>query len=399
MTLLTQAHPEYIILPGIFALSLTLSPTVPTVPLIVLLSVLLNYVDHILKTPRQAALFQFGLLWTSLSLGITVAHILPSIHALSSPAASVAVLTLLSSFTSFITLSTVVLNDRLSPRIPSWPQITLFPTIWAFAWFTVSQISFVGRLLTWSSTSGLPGYTWLAQFVGPVGFDWITAAWAVVIAHATKSYFPIQREESLIELHQPVNNVKHTVPYSASTLFAILTALAIPSLLFTDLPLPPYSSETTPFGVGCVLPTKPHPSLDDFIAESRTMLSMSDILLWPEGAVMFDHSDARRAGLEKIGDALRGHLVGVGFEEFDDRDGNVRRRRTGLALIHRDGTPNATTEVKMLYYKRHLVPSTSFFSCTHMFRGCNCHHSCRVILASTLGRSTEYIHVGFITSI
>jgi hypothetical protein len=355
-----------------FGLSFFLSTTIELVPLILLLSTLLCYVPHLLELPRPDALSRFAVLWGSLSSGLTVAHILPSIHALSTPSASVVSLAVVSAVTTLFALAPLFVNAKFGPNIQlPWSKVTAFPSLWALTWYGVSHLTLVGRLTSWSPTSGLDGYRWLGPFAGPVGFDWIAAAWAVVIAHALQPLFVdnAAQPDLLIdhELAEDETGPRNTRSISVYVLGAILTVLVLPAFILPSLPLPTYSPDTTPFGVGCILPVTSHlgraPSLKDFISESRKFVTMTDVLLWPEGAVRFEDADARNTGLQKIGEALPGHLVGVGFEEFDSTNPDVRgRRRTGLALIHREGKPNSTTQVELIYYKRHLVPSMSFSS-------------------------------------
>jgi hypothetical protein len=366
---LALSHPDNLLHLTAFSLSLFLSSTISFAPLTLLLATLLVYVQHTIH--RKDARMRLALLWGSLSIGISVAHIFPSIHALSSPAVSIIVLAALSSITPLVALSTVIVDTLLTPRLfpSSWSQITVFPTIWATTWFIVSKVSFVGRLMSWSPTVGFAVYAWIPQWAGPIGIDWVTAAWAVIIVHTFNGRFGTSEPStaSLVDHPLPQDVVPHKEPKptnfrSVMVLGTILTALALPSFILSDLPLPTISPETTPFDVGCILPNSRHlnraPSLDDFIVESRKWISKADILLWPEGAVRFEDADARNKMLEKIGQDVPGHLIGVGFEEFDSSETNAHgRRRTGLALIRGDQS-SGTTDVRMMYYKRHLVPST-----------------------------------------
>ena len=199
--------------------------------------------------------------------------------------------------------------------------------------------------------------------------DWIVAAWAVLCYRAVGAWFigpeteDNPQDDLLIDYPSPVE-IRQSTSLSRTgsffTVAAVLGFLALPSVLMDNMPLPPFSPTTTPFTVGCVLPIPRigPPLLDDFISETKK-LNRANVLLWPEGAVRFDTKAARDKAFEEIGEALKGHYIGVGFEDLDFDDKMQSRRRTGLALIHQSGSPNSTTEVKLLYYKRHLVPSAS----------------------------------------
>jgi len=119
--------------------------------------------------------------------------------------------------------------------------------------------------------------------------------------------------------------------------------------------------------VGCVLPPfqryKHHVlTLDDFIEESKKVQSLAKVILWPEGAVVFNNASERDEGLQLVQKKLEGTHTGVSFEETinDPRDltGKTSIRRTGIAMVSKDSEPH-------IYYKRHLVPFAESFSLDH----------------------------------
>jgi hypothetical protein len=365
-------HPNAIFYPTIFALStLSFAPKPTFLPLVLTLAVIKTFVRIVI--PRPNAWLRMFLLWVVVSSGVAFAHLLPSLQALSTPTTSLVVLTLISALTSLVALVTIFLDARVSSQsLSPWPEITFFPALWATVWFVASQVSPVGRLVTWSPVLGTDGYKWLSHWTGPVANDWVIAAWAVLCYRAVGSWYigPVADEDQpdgpLID-HPDNDQLSRTTLLSRSGSFfilaIILAALAVPSVFYSDMPLPTYSNDTTPFTLGCVLPITHAvpPSLDDYIAETRK-LNAADIVLWPEGAVRFDSDAARDAAFEDISQALPKHHIGVGFEEFDLKSDKMHpRRRTGLALLHRSGSPNSSVEIKMMYYKRHLVPSTNLF--------------------------------------
>jgi hypothetical protein len=266
--------------------------------------------------------------------------------------------------TTLIAFLPVVLAT-IRPGSP-YSQIFLFPAMWATAWYVVSYLSPVGRLATWSPVLGLESYNWMAKYTGPVGYDWVVAAWAVVCSQTVKMLLHRTDTEdensTLIDHELPDEEVTRAPPLARKVLIlvTILAALTLPSFVLNNLPLPPSTSDTTTaLTVGCVLPpsSRQH-TLDDFITESKK-LTKAKILLWPEGAVRFDSSEARDAGLERVRKEVRGPYVGVAFEEFvsDEASGRAGRRRTGVALVSSN-----SHQTHMTYYKRHLVPIAESFS-------------------------------------
>jgi hypothetical protein len=201
-------------------------------------------------------------------------------------------------------------------------------------------------------------YNWMLQWVGPAGYDWVVCAWAVVCSTAIGIWFMGSEGD---ELRGDVSeNGTMPWPNSRNVLIAsfCLAVLTIPSFILDDLPLPVIS---TPFSVGCILPAfqryKHHdPTLDDFITESKKLTSSANILLWPEGAVQFRNESERDAALDRVRSEVTGSHVGVSFEELvsdpSDTSGHTPLKRTGVALVSR-----SSSEVHLLYYKRHLVPS------------------------------------------
>lgn len=85
---------------GLLAVFLDATPSF--VPVVLVLSTLLIYSQIISR--REHAVSRFILLWISLTVGLSVAHIGPSLHALSTTATSVVFLFVASATTSFIAL-------------------------------------------------------------------------------------------------------------------------------------------------------------------------------------------------------------------------------------------------------------------------------------------------------
>jgi hypothetical protein len=342
-----------------FVLALTISATPSFVPLTLLVANLLLFEQFSLS-------YQDRLLGglPAVSFGISLSHFSSSLDALSTPAISIIVLLVGSIVTSSIAFLLVFLDTVISKRLNTpWSQITLFPAMWATVWYAVSYLSPVGRLTTWSPILGLESYNWMARYTGPVGYDWVVAAWAVVCSQTvamlvSRADTVMHQNSTLVDLG-PDEEVKESPTMARGVLIlgVILGALTLPSFVFNDLPLPPSATETTALTVGCVLPSSSqssyHYSLDDLIAESKK-LTKAKVLLWPEGAVSFENSEARDIAFERVREEVRGPFVSVAFEEFyQDKTSGRGRRRTGVALVSSD-----SPVIHMTYYKRHLVPST-----------------------------------------
>lgn len=369
-------HSIFIALSAVSAF-FALRPTPVSAPIVLTLTILLLYSRILFH--GEHAWKNTTILCLAIALGGGLSRLTASLDALSSPGVSLLVLFILSIATSILTLATIYLDTRLCTRLGgSWSQITLFPALWTTLWFAVTYVSPVGRLSAWSAIEGGGFYGWLAPFLGPAGYDWVVAAWAVVCFQAIGAWYmgangdkPLAahngEEELLIAHNAPVSEQPKPWSLSGSTLLlgCFLILLSIPSFLLNDLPLATLSPTSTPLSVGCVLPSSQRykhisPTLNDFIVESRKMTSSAKILLWPEGAVTFNTETEKNEGLARVQELLNNSssYVGVSFEETfrDPGDGSRRSssRRTGLAIISR-----TSKSPHLVYYKRHLVPSKS----------------------------------------
>jgi hypothetical protein len=147
--------------------------------------------------------------------------------------------------------------------------------------------------------------------------------------------------------------------FQVGILALCLSFATVPSFLIPQFPLLVSDINiSTPLTVGCVLPSfqryKHHVlTLDDFIKESRKVESLARVILWPEGAVVFNNASERDEGLQLVRESFNGTYTGVSFEETidDPRDltGRTSIRRTGIAIVSKNSEPQ-------IYYKRHLVP-------------------------------------------
>ncbi|RDX51119.1 hypothetical protein OH76DRAFT_1317117, partial [Lentinus brumalis] len=362
-----------------------LSSTPSLTPLVLLLGVLRLHTLHLIPYRKWGAGATQGLL---VSLAIAVGHAGPSLHALSTPFTSIVVLVLLSAVTTSIaglSLTAAYFAERGQPT--SWRHATMFPAIWATVWAVVEYCSPIGQLTTWSPIVQLGGYAWLRQYGGQVAINWVVAAWAVVLADVMGAWIMGLDEEAERYAHPPLisfaSDDRHagatngSAPYKriGSTrrtllLATVLIALAAPSYVMSDMPSPVSSPDVTPFGVACALPYPQRnglltgtPSLEDYVAESKTLQAQAKVVLWPESAVHFSSSKEREKTFEHISAQIsNGTYWAIGFDEVvqtDSSDGvwKIGMRRNGLIMLGWEG-------VVYEYYKRHLVPIAESFSMT-----------------------------------
>ena len=342
--------------------TLAFGPNSTIIPIIFTLTLLLVYSRFIFRSPLSFGVPHVGLL-CALAVGASFSRYQASITALSTPVESIAVLIgsalTLSSFTLFALFVDTKFCTRLNS---SWAQITLFPALWVNLWWTISYISPVGHLSTWSAADHSDAYNWIVPIAGPAGKDWIIGAWAVVMSQFVGAwYMGRQNEDSLPDI-RPRFKQPGSSHYQVGILALCLTLATIPSFLqIPQLPLPVSDINlTTPLSVGCVLPPfqryKHHVlTLDDFIKESEKLQNSAKVILWPEGAVSFNNASERDEALQLVRKKLGGtHTIGVSFEETinDPRDstGKTSLRRTGIAVVSKDSSE------PHVYYKRHLVP-------------------------------------------
>lgn len=347
------SHPTWTLLTTTFALSfLSLSATPSFISLVFLLTTLLLYTRSTLnhRHPVLKAVY----LWVTLTVSISLSHLGPALHALSTTSTSIWSLIALSSLSSAIALVPLYFCHHFGSA-RSIQSGVVFPSLWATTWLFVSWISPIGRLITWTPLSGISSYRWIAPFLGFAGLDWITAAWASVAAEILwNTIFSSQEEVILLVDHDAIETRKppqFKLPYVTGLLFAF----TIPSFFVSTLPLTPISSNTTPLAVACILPEASEASqLERFVQETRRNTNLAKILLWPESAVTFETSTDKQQALDEIQEiaSVSKVWIGVSFEERVSGTGRTRegQHRNGMALVGPDG-------VEMTYYKRRLVPS------------------------------------------
>ncbi|KAF8973606.1 hypothetical protein BDZ97DRAFT_1775912 [Flammula alnicola] len=351
--------------------TIALRPDSTILPMIGALSVLLVY-SPILFRPSEHRWVNVFLIGVALSVASSVLRLQASLEALSTPGGSLVALFTFSALLSSLSLTALYVSTKFYTRLgSSWSQVTLFPAIWATLWCTVSYISPVGHLSTWSVANNMDAYNWVTPFLGPVSKDWIVGAWAVVISE-TVGYWHTGFSEDTVDLlnfpqdqHRRFNNKKAT-----KILTLLLTFLTIPSFIFSNSPLPVSPIDAvTPLSVACALPPYQHYkrhvlTLEDYIRETDTLRSMAKIILWPEGAVTFHSVEERENAFNEVRKRIPGVYVGVSFEETisDPNDSTGRKpiTRTGLAVVSQKSNDTYHT-----YYKRHLVPVAESYRLTH----------------------------------
>jgi hypothetical protein len=357
--------------------ALALGPSPTFIPLVCLVAVL--RVGTRLILPRPHSMRRLGILTAFVTLGTSIAYGAEGLTALSSMASSLAALAGLS--TAFSTAT--MIPFLVASKFDVYQNPFIFPAIWATAWCLVSGLNPVGRLGTWSPLLGVDGYSWTRPYLGAVGLDWALAAWAEIVGAVfivflwggdSSEYQPLEdqtpdlrssnNEEAQSNGIQQPDQSRRKSSFLFAALFAIVCAGTIPSFSTDVLPLPISSDGTVPLGLSCALPTittAEHP-IYSYLNETLRLASLARIVLWPEGAVMFDSLQDREDKLEAVKKVAsrNGIYVGVSFTEpvpeHIGTDDTRRKMRNGMVLV------NATGPVYE-YYKRNLVPGTLLIIC------------------------------------
>jgi len=353
-------NPVFILL-SIATSALALRPDSTLIPVIINLSILNIYTPFIFRPDEPNRLLKVGALALTISIASTLSRIRASLEALSSSTQSVLVLLFLSSTLSSISLGALWVSTKLSTRFSSsCSQLVLFPSLWATVWWAVSYISPVGYLSTWNVGDNADAYNWVVHYLGPAGKNWIIGAWAVFLSQTITSWFMGHVYDVDDELEVVQSNDVNSG--NRKFLGAFLCLLTIPSFLIDPLPLPIYEiDKASPVTVGCVIPPyrqykKHHPSLTEYITESNKLRSLgAKIILWPEGAVVFNNPKEKEDAFSAIRKKITGPYVGVSFEETisdpNDPAGQTALSRTGIAVISQH-----SDEPHLIYHKRNLVP-------------------------------------------
>ncbi|KAJ3514396.1 hypothetical protein NLJ89_g2405 [Agrocybe chaxingu] len=339
-----------------------LRPESSIIPTISLLSVLLLYSPFLFRSHDPQGWINIVATLMALSIGGATSRIHASLEALSSPGQSLTTLFLISTFLSSLSLGALYCGTKLNTRLSSpRSQITLFPAIWSSIWCTVSYLSPVGHLSTWSITDNTDAYSWLIPFLGPASKNWIIAAWAVIISQTLGDWYIGPQEEDLIATSPGAKGAYQDGSSFRKFLAAFLLALSLPSFYLPHLPLPISTIDVaSPLTVACVVPPyqryKHHsPTIDDYIEESKKVRSAARVILWPEGAIVFNSTAQKEQAFSEIRKQIDGPYVGVSFEETisdpSDPTGRHALTRTGIAVISR-----YSPEPYLQYYKRNLVP-------------------------------------------
>jgi len=348
---------------------LAFTPNSTITPIILNLSLLLVYSRFIFRSASFGGLH--ATLLCAIAVGASLSRCQASVTALSTPVQSIIVLFGSAIILSMFTLLVLYADTKFCTHFnSSWAQITLFPALWATLWCTISHISPVGHLSTWSLADNSNAYNWIVPIVGPVSKDWIIGAWAVVLSQLIGAWYMGNHDEIPLLDVQPGRQQSKGSHFQVGILALCLTIATIPSFLISQFPLPVSDiSISTPLTVGCVLPPfqryEHHVlTLDDFIHESEKIRSSARVILWPEGAVTFNTALERDEALKLVREKLPGTYIGVSFEETvnDPRDptGKTPLRLTGVAVVSQ-----YSPEPHLVYYKRNLVPFAESFSLSY----------------------------------
>ncbi|KAG1749796.1 uncharacterized protein EDB91DRAFT_1109715 [Suillus paluster] len=346
---------------------LSLGPAPTFVPLVLLLTIL--RIHGLRVACRSTRVLELICSWFVVTVGASLAHYSSATNALSSSSQSFAAVAVMSAITYVGAIVPFYLDIRFNRGFQTiWAQTTFFPVVWATTWCLASHISPVGRLLHWSPVSTSHPYNWLLPYTGPVGIDWAVAACAGLCSEVAATWLMgSDKEEQPVHVSTSASEAQSKRgSRSLLALGTLLVAFTLPSL-YPSLPAHADTSvDISPLGVACALPPVRkgrHPTLSDFIAETRTLTPRAKVVLWPESAVVFNNEDEREAAFQTLRKDIGQSLIGVAFEEFLPEDpsnpGGSRMKRNGLALVHH-GQEKGQEVIQ--YYKRNLVPFTESFS-------------------------------------
>ncbi|KAJ1311702.1 hypothetical protein OPQ81_010175 [Rhizoctonia solani] len=383
--------PSFVIITTLFTYTaLSLRPGF--VPLVVLLSILINYTRATVKRPQFSHRF-FALL-IALTMGTVFAYSGSTQSALSRWFLSESLLMVISLLFSFISLLPILAFAHSRSYVGSQSPLSgllLFPVLWATTWSLVVHVSPIGRLGTWTPMTGIESYLWVLPIFGQPGLDYITGLWAIVLAEYAGAWLmgtdaqhlipdsansnidflvPIDHETEAIDVDHQANTCSvHKRFNSTQVLLVLLLIGMIPSYFKPILPPPTHSNSTTELTVACAHPGMKtpgtRPSFEDYLAETRTQASRAKVVLWPEGAVHFNSDAEKKAAFNNVSDIANKQKawIGVGYEQtFLDRDlydGLQRvRGHNGLVIFGPDVQP-------VVYIKQKLVPLVESFSYEH----------------------------------
>ncbi|KAG2369530.1 hypothetical protein BDR07DRAFT_1604799 [Suillus spraguei] len=346
---------------------LSLTPTPTFVPLVLLLTVLRVHGMRI--ACRSTRVLELMCSWVAVTAGASLAHYSSATNALSSTPQAFAAVAVMSAITYVLAIVPFYVDIRLNRKFQTvWAQVTFLPVVWATTWAIVSHISPVGRLLNWSPVSSSHPFGWLLPYTGPMGIDWAVGACAALSSEVAAAWLMgTDSDEQLVHLSTSSGEARsNRRSQSLLTLGTLLVALTLPSL-HVNLPARTDTIfDTSPLGVACALPPVrkgSHPTLSDFITETKKLTSQAKVVLWPESAVVFNNQGEREVAFEELRKNIQKSVIGVAFEEFLPEDssspGRSRMRRNGLALVHERQKKG---EEVVQYYKRNLVPFTESFS-------------------------------------
>lgn len=338
------------------------------VPLVLLLAILRLFVVHVVIRERTSLYTTLTIL--SLAVTTTIANIGPSLnaHPFARPLVAITSLFLLTCATSALIVYAVLLDATFKPSVYSiWAHFLLFPTIWATSQQLAALFSPIGYLATWTPVLGDGAYRWLRPFLGSGGIDWVVGAWAVVLSELIGMWImgpggtlsaSGEGERLLITVNEDevLDNVNWEGPRRPLRLFFIFCTLciaALPSYFIRSLPIPVNSETTARLTVACALPFAPDisskPTLDDMKYETRVLVGLAKVVLWPEGSVRFNSTEEKEETIEHVKKYAAKSLVGMSFEEYTNETGQEGKLRNGFMLLDRAG-------IIFEYYKRHLVP-------------------------------------------
>lgn len=267
---------------------------------------------------------------------------------------------------NFIAIGVIYIDYSLcSWCMHPWSQLVLFPALWATTMHLLATVTTLGSLFTWSPTYGVDAYDWLRPIVGPIGIDWFVGCWSVILSEVAGAWIAcFEREYDVYDTAELASTTADSGEDDECPkrslwiicLSAFLCCLALPSYTLSNLPIPIYSTPTKPLHLACALPfvkrSKGEPTLEEYVDETKRLVSSAKVVLWPENAIRLTNDRMKKEIVDQVADIAAGSLVGIAFEghiSTQNATSELDGLRSGLMIVDKNG-------IVMEYYKRHLTP-------------------------------------------
>lgn len=258
-------------------------------------------------------------------------------------------------------------------------RMLLFPLLWATSWAALCRLHSLGRLLSWTPTDMLDGFSVIAPLFGLPGLDFMTACLAVIF-HSLflDSSVNEPNEVALVDLEseeeERPNESTHLLraskrlsayPFVPRSYRRQLKLLAASVLLVFAVSYasgagePSEQSLTDSVKIACILPPRERvdsDAMEAYFSEAAVVTGRgAKLVLWPEAAIALPQKGKSDfySRLEDLASS-RNAFVAPSYALADPHSGHGRR-----AIFSSLVGPG---EVAYVYQKRALVPVAESYS-------------------------------------